>query len=173
MGSDNGLTEDPKIAFDVERLIAEAEEYTGEKFIRKEVREFFTPYLSKRKSVWMLGQTTHVSGIYQIECVPTQDRYVGKAGHINGRWYQHLCGITDPFESENIGIRTARLARIYSPRDFRFGVIMPCDPIHLSHAEDLLICALRPSLNAPVGCRARVLKWREQADTQVTEVSNG
>ena len=83
-----------------------------------------------------------VSGVYMIECLLTNDKYVGCSANLRHRKYQH---------SRNVGVgkqkALSKLIKEYGWSAFNFEVIETCDKEIIFERETHWIQELKPNLN--------------------------
>ena len=83
-----------------------------------------------------------VAGVYVIECLLTDDKYVGCSSNLRHRKYKH---------SRNIGVSKqkplAKLINQYGWEAFNFEVLVTCDKEMIFERETHYIQELKPNLN--------------------------
>lgn len=83
-----------------------------------------------------------VAGVYVIECLLTDDKYVGCSSNLRNRRYKH---------SRNIGVSKqkplSKLIKEYGWEAFSFEVIETCDKEMIFERETHWIQELKPNLN--------------------------
>lgn len=83
-----------------------------------------------------------VSGVYIIECLLTDDAYVGCSSNLRNRRYRH---------SRNVGVSKqkplAKLIKQYGWEAFSFDVVELCDKKDIFERETYWIQELQPNLN--------------------------
>ena len=83
-----------------------------------------------------------VAGVYIIECLLTDDKYVGCSSNLRNRRYKH---------SRNIGVSKqkplAKLIDQYGWEAFNFEVLVTCDKEKIFELETHYIQELKPNLN--------------------------
>ena len=83
-----------------------------------------------------------VSGVYIIECLLTDDKYIGCSSNLRQRKYKH---------SRNVGVskqqRLSKLIKEYGWEAFSFDVLETCDKEIIFERETHWIQELKPNLN--------------------------
>ena len=83
-----------------------------------------------------------VAGVYVIECLLTDDKYVGCSSNLRNRRYKH---------SRNVGVSKqkplAKLINQYGWEAFSFDVLEECDKEMIFERETHYIQELKPNLN--------------------------